>query len=97
MIRVEDVLVKPLQTEKSVGQETAGKYTFVVNGEASKPDVVAAIKEFYGADVASVNIVNLPKKTRVVGRGVEMTKRRPTKKAIVTLPTGKTLDFNAFK
>lgn len=97
MIRVEDVLVKPIQTEKSVGQESAAKYTFVVNGEASKTDVVAAIKEFFGADVKSVNIVNLPKKTRIIGRGVEMTKRRPTKKAIVTLPAGKTLDFNAFK
>ncbi len=97
MIRVEDVLVKPVQTEKSVGQETEGKYTFHVNGEASKSDVVAAVKEFFGADVDSVNIVNLPKKTRTVGKGVEMTKRKPTKKAIVTLPKGKTLDFNAFK
>lgn len=97
MIRVEDVLVKPIQTEKSVGQETDGKYTFLVNGEASKNDVVSALKEFFGAEVKSVNIVNLPKKTRVVGKGVEMTRRKPTKKAIVTLPKGKTLDFNAFK
>ena len=97
MIRIEDVLVKPVQTEKSVGMETGSKYTFVVHVDASKTDVVAAVKEFYGAEVSSVNIIKLPKKTRVIGRGKEMTKRRPTKKAIVTLPTGKTLDFNAIK
>jgi large subunit ribosomal protein L23 len=97
MIRIEDVLVKPVQTEKSVAMETGGKYTFVVHGNASKPDVISALKEFYGAEVVSVNIVNLPKKTRVIGRGKEMTRRRPTKKAIVTLAEGKTLDFNAIK
>jgi large subunit ribosomal protein L23 len=97
MIRIEDVLVKPVQTEKSVGMETGSKYTFVVHANASKTDVVKAVKEFYGADVVSVNIIKLPKKIRIIGRGKEMTKRRPTKKAIVTLPTGKTLDFNAIK
>lgn len=97
MIRIEDVLVKPVQTEKSVGMETGSKYTFVIHANASKTDVVKAVKEFYGSDVDSVNIIKLPKKIRIIGRGKEMTKRRPTKKAIVTLPAGKTLDFNAIK
>jgi large subunit ribosomal protein L23 len=97
MIRIEDVLVKPVQTEKSVGMETGSKYTFVVHANASKGDITKAVKEFYGADVVSVNIIKLPKKTRIIGRGKEMTKRRPTKKAIVTLSAGKTLDFNAIK
>lgn len=97
MIRIENVLVKPVQTEKSVGMEAGGKYTFIIHGDASKSDVVKAVKEFYGLDVTSVNIVNLPKKIRIIGRGKEMTKRRPTKKAIVTLAAGKTLDFNAIK
>ena len=97
MIRIETVLVKPVQTEKSVGMEADGKYTFIVHSDASKGDVVKAVKEFYGIEVVSVNIIKLPKKTRVVGRGKEMTRRRPTKKAIVTLAEGKTLDFNAIK
>jgi ribosomal protein L23 len=77
--------------------ETGSKYTFVVHSNASKDDITKAVKEFYGADVSSVNIIKLPKKIRIIGRGKEMTKRRPTKKAIVTLPAGKTLDFNAIK
>jgi len=97
MIRIEDVLVKPVQTEKSVEMETGNKYTFIVHSSASKGDVTKAVKEFYGAEAISVNIIKLPKKTRVVGRGKEMTRRRPTKKAIVTLSKGKTLDFNAIK
>lgn len=97
MIRLEDVLVKPVQTEKSVGQEGAGKYTFLVHNDATKAQVAEAVKTYFGADAASVNMIKMPAKFRVVGRGNLMTRRRELKKAVVTLPAGKTLDFNAFK
>jgi len=97
MIRIEDVLVKPVQTEKSVGQESAGKYTFLVHIDATKSLVAEAVKKFFGADVKTVNITKMPAKFRIVGRGIQVTRRRELKKAVVTLPAGKTLDFNAFK
>jgi len=89
------VLDKPHNTEKTVGMGT--KYTFIVHPDASKTDIKAALKEFYGVEVKSVNIAKNPAKTRVVGRGNIMTKRKPLKKAIVTLKDNAALDFNAFK
>lgn len=94
-MRTDLVLIAPVVTEKTVAQ--TGKYTFLVNREASKLDVVEAMKEFYGVDVAKVNIINTPLKERVLGRGRVMTKRAEQKKAIVTLAEGKSIDFNAFK
>ena len=95
MIKFTDVLVQPIQTEKT--QSQAGKYTFLVHPKCTKTDVKKAIKEFYGMDVVSVNMINLPEKTRVVGRGTTATKRRSLRKAVVTLAEGKTIDFNAIK
>ncbi len=95
MIKLTDVLVGPVQTEKTISQ--TGKYTFLVHPKADKVLVKKALNKFYGVEAKSVNIINLPRKTRVVGRGKEITKRKEIKKAVVTLPEGKTLDFNAIK
>lgn len=97
MIRIEDVLVKPVQTEKSVGQEAAGKYTFLVHLDSNKKLVAEAVKTYFGADVTDVNITKMPAKYKTAGRGMQVTRRRELKKAVVTLPAGKTLNFNAFK
>lgn len=94
-MRTDLVLIKPVVTEKTVAQ--TGKYTFLVNKSASKHDVMAAVKEFYGVEATKVNVVNTPLKDRVLGKGRVMIKRAEQKKAIVTLAEGKTIDFNAFK
>ena len=95
-IRTEDVLIAPVNTEKTV-TILHGKYVFLVHSDATKTDVKAAVKEFYGVDVEKVNMINIPEKTKVIGRGVLARKRKPLRKAVVTLKEGKTLDFNAFK
>ena len=93
---VTDILLAPVQTEKTV-KELVGKYVFLIAPSASKEDVKLAIKEFYGADVVKVNIIKLPAKTKVIGRGTIASRRAAQKKAVVTLKEGQTLDFNAFK
>ncbi len=89
------VLIAPVSTEKSVGMP--GKYTFEVHPDATKADVKKAIQEFYGVEPEKVNIIKLPPKERIIGRGRVIQKRKTTKKAIVSLEAGATLDFNAFK
>ena len=95
MIPTTAVIKSPIVTEKTVA--VPGKYSFVVDSRATKADVVNAVKEFYNVDVEKVNVSTIPSKQRVVGRGRTITKRSEAKKAIVTLKSGTTLDFNAFK
>lgn len=95
MLALTDVLIRPIVTEKT--SSNAGKYTFEIHKDAGKPEVVKALKEFYNVDVEKVNIIRLPQKDRMVGRGRAMKRRSSLKKAIVTLAGETTLEFNAFK
>lgn len=95
MTKITDVLVKPVQTEKT--QSQGGKYTFVVHNEASKIEVKAAIKKFYGVDVVKVNMINLPEKTKTINRGKLATRRKASRKAVVTTEGSQVIDFNAIK
>lgn len=95
MIRTDNVLVSPIVTEKTVAM--SDRWVFLVHPDATKTMIKQAIKDFYGLDVAKVNIVKNPGKTRLVGRGRSMTRRKALKKAIISLKDGKSLDFNALK
>lgn len=99
-MRTDSVILQPIITEKSVAEEAQNKKTFWVHRLATKADVVAALVEFYKVketDVVKVNIINLPAKFRMAGRGRTITRRPEAKKAVVTLQAGKKLDYNTFK
>ncbi|MCF7831034.1 50S ribosomal protein L23 [Candidatus Gracilibacteria bacterium] len=95
MITLDKVLISPITTEKTTSLKN--KAVFKIASKSSKEDVKKAVQEFYGVEVKGINIVNLPEKIRLVGRGRPARKRAPFKKAIVSLKEGTTIDFNAFK
>lgn len=95
MLRIETVLVQPVVTEKTVAM--TGKYTFKVHNDATKPEVVKAVKAFYGVDVVKVNMTSTGEKTKMAGRGRVVRRRARSRKAVVTLKAGQTLNFNDFK
>ena len=81
---VEDIIIRPLITEKSMDMISQKKYSFEVAKDATKPEIAKAVeKMFEGTKVASVNTVNMKAKTKRV-RYVEG-KTASWKKAIVTL------------
>ncbi len=85
------ILLKPLITEKLSSLAEEGKYAFVVDSKANKVEIAKAIKAIYGIWPEKVNVMNYQGKRvrfgRVFGR------RRNWKKAIITLPKGKTIDI----
>ncbi|MBI2984333.1 MAG: 50S ribosomal protein L23 [Candidatus Kerfeldbacteria bacterium] len=83
------ILFRPLVTEKSSRQP--GHYTFEVARDATKVDVRHAVEAVYGIRPQDVTIVRLPGKAIRYGRTVGRTVAR--KKAVVTLPGGKTIDI----
>lgn len=92
-----DVLISPVVTEKSTNSQVLLKYTFMVNLKANKIEVKNAVEKAYGVKVKSVNIIPVLKKSRLVGRGREITKRHIGRKAIVTLAPKQSIDFNKIK
>jgi large subunit ribosomal protein L23 len=87
------VLVKPLVTEKSAIAESKGKYSFVVAKFANKEQVKLAVAEIYGVKPVRVNMANI--EGRAVRFGRAAGRRGDYKKAVVTLPEGKTIDIHA--
>lgn len=84
------ILVRPIVTEKSTRGGAQSQYTFEVNTSASKADVRRAVHHLYGVTPVSVNILTMLGKEVRFGRTYGRTMKR--KKAIVTLPKGKTID-----
>ncbi len=84
------VIKAPLVTEKAAHMAHAGKYSFRVNRSATRVEVKDAVKALYGIRPESVNIQVV--RGKVVRFGGKIGQRQTWKKAIVTLPKGKTID-----
>ncbi|HPT88783.1 MAG TPA: 50S ribosomal protein L23 [Bacilli bacterium] len=85
-----DIIRRPLITEKTTNLAEKGKYTFEVMPGTNKVEIKKAIEEIFNVNVVSVNIVNVRRKSRKVGKYSGF--RPAVRKAIVTLEAGQTLD-----
>ncbi|MDD3191441.1 MAG: 50S ribosomal protein L23 [Bacilli bacterium] len=85
-----DVVKRPLITEKSTKLVEERKYTFEVMQGVNKIEVKNAVEELFKVKVTAVNIINVRKKERKVGKYEGL--RPAVRKAIVTLAEGQKLD-----
>ncbi len=85
-----DIISSPVVTEKSTLGSQHGQVTFRIPLTATKPQVKTAVEQIFGVKVKAVNtLVHKGKTKRFQGRkGM----RSDTKKAIVTLEDGQTID-----
>jgi large subunit ribosomal protein L23 len=91
-----NILLKPIVTEKMTGQaDKQNRYGFIVAKEANKIEIKKAVEELYGVTVESVNTMRYggKVKTRYTKSGMMSGKTVATKKAVVTLAQGNTIDF----
>lgn len=86
-----EVLRRPLITEKYTLLQSVGKYAFEVSIDATKPQVKDAVEKAFNVKVTSLNIINVPGRSRRLGRRVIPAK--PWKKAVVTLKQGDKIEL----
>lgn len=91
MISNEQIIDKPLVTEKSSIQRMAGVYVFSVIHEATKIDIKRAVEQLFKVKVRAVNTSNVKGKMRRTGKVAGLTKR--WKKAYVRLEQGQKIDM----
>ena len=92
MKNIENVIVRPLITEKSMSGIAEKRYVFEVERDATKADIARAVEVMFGVEVATVNTINMKKKPKRLG--VHMGYTGEWKKAIVTLKEeSKTIAF----
>ncbi|MFT8887265.1 MAG: 50S ribosomal protein L23 [Ethanoligenens sp.] len=88
----QDVIIRPVITEKSMAGIANKIYTFRVASEAGKVEIAKAVEELFGVQVAKVNTISVHGRFKRVGRSSGYTS--DWKKAIVTLKEGsKAIEF----
>lgn len=87
-----DIIFEPVVSEKSYDliQEN-NTYTFVVDKRANKTEIKQAIAEIFDVRVTRVNTIN--RKGKVKRTGWKLGKRPDTKRALVTLAVGNSIDI----
>lgn len=79
----QDIIIRPIVTEKTMNGNTMKMYTFEVAKNANKIEIKKAVEELFGVKVAKVNTLNVRGKLRRQGRTQGYTSA--WKKAYVTL------------
>lgn len=82
----QEIIIRPMITERSMDQRALGKYTFEVHRHANKVQIQKAVAALFKVHVIKVNTIAVPGKVRRVGRSTGKTANR--RKAIVTLKPG---------
>lgn len=86
-----DVLLAPVVSEKTYGLLDDNKYTFLVHPDANKTEIKIAVEKIFGVKVTAVNTINRKGKVRRTRNGVG--KRKDTKRAIVSVAAGQSIDI----
>lgn len=90
------VLKKPLITEKfNRLSEKLNQFAFVVDKDATKPEIASAIEKLYQVNVTGISTMKYAgkSKSRFTKRGFFSGRKPGFKKAIVTLQEGQKIDF----
>lgn len=88
----QDIIVRPIITEKSMDGLADRKYTFEVAKFANKIEIKKAVEALFGVKVSKVNTISVKGKKKRMGRSEGYTS--DWKKAVVTLTEdSKTIEF----
>ena len=88
----QDIILRPVISEKSMGGVGEKKYTFRVAEKATKIDIASAVEALFGVKGAKVNTLHVRGHLRRQGKSQGYTSA--WKKAVVTLkPDSKTIAF----
>ncbi len=79
----QDIILRPIITEKSMDGISSKRYTFKVAQDATKPEIASAVEELFGVKVDSVRVMNVKRKPKRLG--VHSGYTAQWKKAIVIL------------
>ena len=85
-----EIIKAPVITEKSANLgQNKGQYVFKVDSRSNKTEIKQAIEKLFNVKVEEIRTINVKPKKRRVGRYAGL-----TKKAIVTLAEGQSIELN---
>ncbi|MBR6106746.1 MAG: 50S ribosomal protein L23 [Oscillospiraceae bacterium] len=91
----QDIILKPVITERTTDVLPTGKYTFKVANDANKIEIAYAVEKLFNVEVLKVNTISVRGRSKRVGRYTGKTSA--WKKAIVTVNPEPSADANGKK
>lgn len=85
------IIKRPVITEKSLARASRGWYTFAVDIDASKPEIIHAVNGVYAVNVTRIRTQTMHRKSRRVGKKMKPLQKSDWKKALVHLKQGQTI------
>jgi len=90
-------LQKPLISEKAIITQSMGKYTFVVDVNASKDQIATEFTKVFGIVPLAVNTVKIKGKVKTNWKNRRPINKPDVKKAIITVGKDKKIDMLTLK
>lgn len=91
MARADEIILKPIVSERTMDLMQENKYVFYVDDRANKVEIKKAVEELFNVGVLKVRTLNVKGKPKRFGRYEGYTPKR--KKAIVTLKEGDSIEL----
>lgn len=88
-MQINEVIVKPILTEKANRLVQRGVYTFEVNKKATKLQIAASLENLYKVKVGEVKVLTRKGKIKTVGKSRAKKQLPNIKLAYVALKEGK--------
>lgn len=88
-MRIQDIIVKPVITEKALTDSAANVYVLEVSKDASKHQIKVAVEKLFDAEVDTIKTLIRKGKVKRVGKRMLDKERPSVKRAYVTLKKGK--------
>ncbi len=88
-----DVILEPVLSEKSYGLIERGVYTFRVHPKSTKPEIKDAVEEIFNVRVQKVNTLRRKGKRVRNRRNFSYGRKPSTKRAVVTLHAGDSIQM----
>lgn len=87
------MLIKPIITEKSMREAGLGRFTFMVDKMATKPEIAKETEKRFKVNVTAVRTLNMPGKTYRSGKRWIYKERPEWKKAVVIVKAGQKIEL----
>ena len=91
------IIKKPVITEKATDMsENMNRFTFEVDVRANKIEIKNAVEKLYGVQVTEVRTLNYgggKSSVKYTNKGIVEQRSKQTKKAVVTVADGETIDL----
>lgn len=90
---MQNIIIRPVITEKSMSGVGNNTYTFIVASAATKSEIKKAVQNLFDVHVMSIGTTVMKGKTIRTGAKRIEKKRQPVKKAIVKIKNGEKISL----